>query len=468
MKTSARLLLTLLVLSVPPALTCGEAFPAASTPPLGWNSYDAYGTTVDEAQFRANALWMSAHLKRFGWHYVIIDMGWYVQNPTPPGNAPDAIVTLDSHGRYIPAPNRFPSAANGAGFAPLAAYVHSLGLGFGIHILSGIPREAVKHNQPIADSQFRAGDAVDPGAACPWNPDNMGLDAGKPGAQAYYDSIAALYASWGVDFVKADCLASKPYSGGDIGLLSGALRSSGRNMLLSVSPGPAPFEALHELRRYTNLWRISNDVWDIWDSSGDYPKGVADIFAPAAKWAPEARTGAWPDADMLAIGYLGPAPGWGAARNSRLSADEQRTLMTLWCISRSPLMIGANLTRMDDTTRRLLTNPEVLGVDQHSSDSRAVYADGNLVAWLATPSRDSGKYLAVFNLGGTSRTTEIRWPQLGITEPVVSMRDLWLRKELGPHPRLKVRLAPHASGLYRVSSGSAQPAAVPQRALGDD
>lgn len=433
-------------------LACGGAFGAAPTPPMGWNSYDAYGTTIDEAQFRANARWMSRHLKPFGWHYAIIDMGWYVQNPTPPGNAPDAIVTLDSHGRYIPAPNRFPSAANGAGFAPLAAYVHSLGLGFGIHILRGIPREAVKNNLPIANSDYRAADAVDTDATCPWNPDNMALDAGKPAAQAYYNSIAAQYASWGVDFVKADCLASKPYSGNDIRMLSGALKSSGRNMLFSVSPGPAPFEALPELRRYTNLWRISNDVWDTWNGAGEYPKGLADIFPLAAMWAPEATRGAWPDADMLAIGYLGPAPGWGAARNSRLSADEQRTLITLWCISRSPLMIGSNLTRMDDATRRLLTNPEVLGVDQNSSAARVVHVDGSLVVWLATPSTDTGKFLAAFNLGETARSVHIPWPELGIDATVSAVRDLWLRKDLGSQRELKISLAPHASELYRVSA----------------
>jgi alpha-galactosidase len=380
------------------ALTGGGAVAAVSTPPMGWNSYDAYGTTVNEAQLRANALRMSRQLKQFGWHYLIVDMQWYVRNPTPPGNAPDAVVTLDPQGRYVPAPNRFPSAVNGAGFAPLAAYVHSLGLGFGIHILRGIPREAVKNNLPIADSNYRAGDAVDIDATCPWNPDNFGFDAGKPAAQAYYNSLAALYVSWGVDFVKADCLASKPYSGNDIRMLSNALKNSGRAVLLSVSPGPAPFEALPELRRHADLWRISNDVWDIWNSSGDYPKGLADIFPLAALWAPEARAGAWPDADMLAIGYLGPAPGWGAARSTRLSEAEQRTLITLWCISRSPLMIGANLTRMDQSTRRLLTNPEVLEVDQHSTSARLAYRDGELLIWIATPRSGIGKYLAVFNL----------------------------------------------------------------------
>jgi alpha-galactosidase len=432
------------------ALMSGGAFAGASTPPMGWNSYDAYGTTIDELQFRANARWMSRHLKQFGWHYVIIDMGWYVRNPTPPGNAPDAIVTLDPQGRYVPAPNRFPSAANGAGFAPLAAYVHSLGLGFGIHILRGIPREAVKRNLPIADSEYRAADAVDMNAPCPWNPDNLGVDAGKPAAQAYYNSIAALYASWGVDFIKADCLASKPYSGTDIRMLSGALKASGREMLLSVSPGPAPIEALPELRRYADLWRISNDVWDIWNSSGDYPKGLADIFPLAAMWAPEARSGAWPDADMLAIGYLGPSPGWGEARNSRLSDAEQRTLITLWCISRSPLMIGANLTRMDGITRRLLTNPEVLAVDQFSRSAGVVYRDANFVVWAAASS--GGKYLAAFNVSETPRSLAVKWQDLGIGAPVAAIRDLWLRKDLKPRQQLQIDLPPHASVLYRVSA----------------
>ena len=428
-----------------------EVFAAAARPPMGWNSYDAYGTTVDERQFRANTLWMSRHLKGFGWHYVILDMAWYVRNPTPPGNAPDAIVTLDSKGRYIPAPNRFPSSADGAGFAPLAAYVHSLGLGFGLHILRGIPREALKSNLPIADSEYHAADAVDLDAPCPWNPDNIGLDASKPASQAYYDSIAALYASWGVDFIKADCLASKPYSGADIRMLSNAIKHSGRDMLLSVSPGPAPFEALSELRRYTDLWRISNDVWDIWNSSGDYPKGLADIFALAAQWAPQARSGAWPDADMLAIGYLGPAPGWGAARNSRLSAAEQRTMLTLWCITRSPLMIGANLTRMSGATRRLLTNREVLAVDQRSGETRVVYSENGLVVWLAEAATAAGRYLAVFNISESAQALDLGWPQIGIESPVSSMRDLWMHKDLGMLPRLHVDLGPHASELYRLT-----------------
>jgi alpha-galactosidase len=439
------------------ALGCASIRAAASPtlapkPPLGWNSYDAYGTTIDEREFRANARWMSRHLKRFGWHYVVIDMAWFVRNPTPPGNAPDANVVLDANGRYIPAPNRFPSSVNGAGFAPLARYVHSLGLGFGIHILRGIPRKAVEGNLPIAASDFRAVDAIDSSAPCPWNPDNVGVDANKSAAQAYYDSVAALYASWGVDFIKADCIASKPYSIADIRMLSQALRGSGRAMVLSLSPGPAPLEALPELRRYSELWRISNDVWDMWESSGEYPKGLADIFALSAQWAPLAESGAWPDADMLAVGYLGPAPGWGSARASRLSAAEQQTLLTLWCISRSPLMVGANLTRMDAATRKLLTNSEVIAVDQASTNARVVYGAEGLIVWRSESTIAHRGYLAVFNIGKAARAIDLNWSDVGPTASSYSLRDLWQHHDLGRQTRLRIDLVAHSSALYRLDN----------------
>jgi alpha-galactosidase len=444
-----RLLTLLLALAT---LSPAGAASRAPTPPLGWNSYDAYGTTINEDEFRANARWMSLHLKRFGWHYVVIDMAWFVRNPTPPGNAPDADAVLDAHGRYIPAPNRFPSSVNGAGFAPLAAYVHSLGLGFGIHILRGIPREAVARNLPIAGSDFRAADAVDPTGACPWNPDNVGLDASKPAAQAYYNSIAALYASWGVDFIKADCIASKPYRAADIQMLSRALRGSGRSMILSLSPGPAPLDALPELRRDSELWRISNDVWDIWRSTGDYPKGIADVFALSAQWAPLAQPDAWPDADMLAIGYLGPAPGWGVPRDSRLSAAEQQTLVTLWCISRSPLMIGANLARMKAATVKLLTNREVLAADQASTNARVVHSSQGLIAWRSESTTNQSSYLAIFNTGEEPRAINLSWDELGPASKWYSLRDLWRHVDLGRQVRLRIELTAHSSALYRLTN----------------
>ncbi len=156
---------------------------------MGWNSWDGYGTTINEAEFRANADWFAKHLKPHGWQYVVVDAEWYVTNPVAEGNSKTFQYTLDQFGRYIPPTSRFSSAANNDGFKPLADYVHSLGLKFGIHILRGIPKAAVEKNLPIAGSTYHAADAANTSDTCPWNYDNYGVDAGNPGGQAYYDSI---------------------------------------------------------------------------------------------------------------------------------------------------------------------------------------------------------------------------------------------------------------------------------------
>ena len=428
-----------------------DASALAATPPMGWNSWDGYGTTIDEKEFRANAEWFAEHLKPFGWKYVTIDMEWFVRNPVAEGNSKNSSYEMDAYGRYVPPVNRFPSSANGRGFKPLADYTHSLGLMFGIHILQGIPRQAVEKNLPIEGSSFRAEEAANKSGTCPWNPDNYDLDASKPAAQAYYDSIARLYAGWGVDFIKVDCIASRPYKGDEIRMLSEALRKTGRPIVISLSPGAAPLDKVDEMRKYAQMWRISDDIWDIWHSSVPYPQGLGDQFANVAKWAGLAQPGHWPDADMLPLGYLGPAPGWGKARQTRLSHDEQRTLMTLWCIFGSPLMVGGRLPSADEWTVSLLTNPEVLAVDQRATDSRPVISTDNIVVWRAKS--DHGYYLAAFNISGSTQKLSYKWSDLGMDGARYKLRDLWERKDLGSADGLSVELPSHGSVLYSVAGG---------------
>jgi hypothetical protein len=424
----------------------------ANTPPMGWNSWDGYGTTVTEDQFKSNAEWFAKYLKPAGWQYVVVDMEWFVTNPRPEGNSKESEFSLDQYGRYTPALNRFPSSKKEAGFKPLADYVHLLGLKFGIHILRGIPKKAVEKNLPIEGSSYRAADAADTSDTCPWNPDNYGLNAHKPAAQAYYDSIARLYASWEVDFIKVDCIASRPYKGEEIRMLSEALRKTGRPIVLSLSPGAAPLDKVDEMRKYANLWRISDDIWDLWHSTVPYPQGLGDQFANVAKWAGLSRPGHWPDADMLPLGQLGPAPGWGQARVTRLSHDEQRTLVTLWCIFPSPLMIGGALPSTDDWTLSLLTNPEVLAVDQHSTANHPAISTNKTVGWLAQPLSGDGQYVAVFNISESSTTLRYEWKDLGLTGKAYKVRDLWEHKDLGDARSMAVTLPPHASVLYRLTS----------------
>lgn len=425
-----------------------------STPPLGWNSWDGFGTTVNEEQVKSNAKWFEQHLKPYGWQYIVVDMEWFVTNPKPEGNSKLSEFSMDSYGRYTPAVGRFPSSAGGKGFKPLGDYIHSLGLKFGIHILRGIPKKAVEANLPIAGSNFHAADAADTSETCPWNPDNYGIDAAKSGAQAYYDSIAKLYASWDVDFIKVDCISSHPYRGDEIRLLSTALAKTGRPIALSLSPGAAPLEKIEEMRKYAQLWRVSDDIWDIWHSDVQYPQGLGDQFANAIKWAGLSQPGRWPDLDMLPLGYLGPSPGWGKARQTRLTHGEQRTLFTLWTIFPSPLMIGGDLPSADEWTTSLLTNREVLAVDQAGTNSHVALANEKVAVWIADSASKGSYYLAAFNRGESSAKLSYSWKELGLSGKEYALRDVWEHKDLGSAKELQVTLAPHESALYRLQGAA--------------
>ncbi|HXJ06168.1 MAG TPA: glycoside hydrolase family 27 protein [Candidatus Acidoferrum sp.] len=423
----------------------------AATPPMGWNSWDAYGETVSESDIRANAAWMAEHLKAYGWEYVVVDEGWYVTNHPTGSNGGAPEFSLDAHGRYVPAVNTIPSAANGAGFKPLADYVHFLGLKFGIHILRGIPKEAVRRNLPIAGTSYRAKAAADVSDSCPWNTYNYGLNPRSPAAQTYYDSIASLYSEWGVDFIKVDCISSHPYKGDEISMISRALRKVHRPIVLSLSPGPAPLDKAFELRRHAQMWRISDDIWDVWRSDKDFPQGVENQFARAAKWAKFSGPGHWPDADMLPLGRLEPAAGWGKPRATRLTHDEQRTLLTLWSIFRSPLIMGGNLTLCDDWTESALTNAELIGVDQQSTGSHAVISTDKTAVWLATPESGDGAYIAVFNLDAAPLSLQYSWRDLGLNRDKYKLRDLWEHEDLGSLEFLDLTLPPHGSAIYWAS-----------------
>ncbi|HJX95590.1 MAG TPA: glycoside hydrolase family 27 protein [Candidatus Acidoferrum sp.] len=428
-----------------------EHTPLAATPPMGWNSWDSYGETVTEPDIRANAAWMAEHLKSYGWQYIVVDEGWYVTNQAARPAGAAAEFSLDAYGRYIPAVNTIPSSENGAGFKPLADYIHSLGLKFGIHILRGIPKEAVAKNLPIAGSRFRAKVAADVSDSCPWNTYNYGLKPGSPAAQAYYDSIAKLYASWGVDFLKVDCISSHPYKGDEILMLSEALHKVRRPIVLSLSPGPAPLDKAADLSRNSQMWRISDDVWDVWYSDKDFPQGVGNQFARAAIWAASSGPGHWPDADMLPLGRLEPNAGWEKPRTTRLTHDEQRTLLTLWSIFRSPLIMGGNLTLCDEWTQSALTNAELIGVDQHSTDSHPVISTDKAVVWLSTPESGDGAYVAVFNLDAAPQSIHYSWKDLGLKRSKYTLRDLWEHEDLGSKEFVDVTLPAHGSAIYWAS-----------------
>ncbi len=422
-----------------------EAHRVAPTPPMGWNSWDVYGTAVTEAQVKATADAMATKLAPFGWHYVVVDIQWYAPEAKGHEYRPGTPLTMDENGRLTPALNRFPSAAGGKGFKALADYVHAKGLKFGIHIMRGIPRQAVLRNLPIIGTSLRTSDIADSDNVCRWNPDMLGVDMTKPCAQAYYNSLAELYASWGVDFIKADDMGSHLYQPSEIKALSLAIQHTGRPMVLSISPGPAPLSEAEFFQKYADMWRISDDFWDDWSL-------LKQQFDYARQWSSTIGVrDTWPDADMLPLGRLKMTDSSGIGSMTNFTPDEQRTVMTLWSIFRSPLIFGGSLTNIDDATLALLTNPEVLAVNQESRNNRPVLNRSDFCVWTAEESSSHDQYLAVFNTGNVGGVLVATWTDLGVPTGPARVRDLWRRADEGVWNEVRVTLAPHASALYRIS-----------------
>lgn len=411
----------------------------AKTPPMGWNSWDGFATTVTEAQTRAQAEVMQAKLAAHGWEYIVVDIQWYEPKATGFEYRHGAQLAMDEWGRLIPATNKFPSAVAGQGFKPLADYVHGLGLKFGLHLMRGIPRQAVAAQTPIKGTSYTAADIADTNSTCPWNGDMYGVDLTKPGAQEYYNSVFDLFASWGLDFVKVDDL-SRPYHTAEIEAIRKAIDQTGRPMVFSTSPGATPLADGEHVSLHANMWRISDDFWDDW-------KLLFEQFARVRDWIPHRGPGHWPDADMLPVGVLQMGK-----NKSHFTPEEQITLMTLWSIARSPLMIGADLTKLDGFTLGLLTNDEVIAVDQASTGNRELFHRDGLYGWLASVPGSSDQYLALFNTrSAASAAVPVKFSQLGLAG-IVNIRDLWERQNLGSATNeFSPVITPHGAGLYRVS-----------------
>ena len=406
---------------------------------MGWNSWDCYGAAVTEDTVRRNAEYMAKHLKPFGWEYIVVDIQWYQPTASSHAYLPFSDLRMDAFGRLLPAGNRFPSAAGDAGFGPLADYVHSLGLKFGIHIMRGLPRMAAHRRLPIQGSAATCADAANPNSVCAWNPDMYGLKCDLAAARDYYASIFRLYAEWGVDYVKCDDIAREyPHCRREIELISEACRSCGREIVLSLSPGPAPLEQAEHLKQYANMWRITDDFWDEW-------RLLDAMFERAEKWCVHAGPGHWPDADMLPVGALRQCYG-DPAEWTHFTPAEQRTMMTLWCMMRSPLMIGADLPKNDAFTLRLLTNGPLLEIEKSTWCAHPLYSGEDVCAWIA-PRRDgTGCYAALFNRSGETRTLTLD-PAL-LEGPWRAATELWSGAEA--KGVLQATLPPHDAAVWRI------------------
>jgi hypothetical protein len=311
--------------------------------------------------------------------------------------------------------------------------------------MRGIPRQAVAAKTPIKGTSYTAADIADTNSICEWNTDMYGVDMTKPGAQEYYDSVFELFASWGLDFIKVDDL-SRPYHQPEIEAIRRAINRTGRPIVFSTSPGATPVSAGDHVSTHANMWRISDDFWDKWSL-------LFDQFDRLRDWTPHRGPGHFPDADMLPIGVLQMGKS-----KTHFKPDEQFTLLTLWSIARSPLILGADLTKLDDFTLSLISNDEVIAVDQASANNRELFRRDGFYGWVADVPGSTDKYLAIFNTRDvptgsteTSVAVPVKLSELGFRD-ADRIRNLWTHEDLGA---FKNEFAPpinfHGAGLFRVS-----------------
>lgn len=432
--------------------------------PMGWNSYDYYDTTVNEAEVKANADFMAEHMKSAGWEYIVVDIQWYSKDAGTRRDLyqyiPYGEMEMDEYGRLQPDPVRFPSSKNGKGFAPLAEYVHNLGLKFGIHIMRGVPREAAHRHLPVMGAEMLISDIADPSSICWWNPDIYGVRKGVPGAQEYYDSIIGMYADWGVDFIKCDDICNtsmyphNPYSAAhEIEMLAHAIQKTGRDIVLSLSPGPALVEKAWHYEKNANMWRITDDFWDNWEL-------LLNMFYRCELWQNHVAEGSYPDCDMLPLGKVGK--GFGEERTTKLTREEQRTMMTLWCMFGSPLMVGAELTKLDEWTLDLLTNREVLKLLLNDYVGKQVERDENHVIWSCYNQKTNEKYMAFFNLcqkereiiyniGDVEQFAAVQREEKNVTE-VFEVKEIWSGETtVLQGTELKAQISGHGAKLFRLT-----------------
>jgi alpha-galactosidase len=407
---------------------------ATAPPPLGWSSWSStwasHGRALTEAYVGAQADAMADKLRPSGYQYVNLDDGWSKG--------------FDEHGRPQPDPGRFPN-----GIAGLAEHVHAKGLKLGVYLTPGLRVAAWKANGTVAGTQVHLQDIADP--ARQGNTQGKGdgraykIDYARPGAKEYVQSCADLLASWGVDYIKMDFVG--PGGGNvradtrdDIRAWHDALRRTGRPVWLELS-NKLSIDDAATWKAYSNGWRIENDV-EGYGKDGKLTRWakVAVRFTDAPRWASFAGPGGWNDLDSLEVGN-GDRDG--------LTPDERRTTMTLWAICCSPLIVGADLTDLDAGDLALLTNAEVLAIDQAGHVATPLSQAERQQVWRAK-GPDGTVTVALFNLGNADATVSVTWAGLGLVGRA-DVRDLWAHRDLGPsdtgHSAL---LSPHACQLLCV------------------
>ncbi|MDR6879523.1 hypothetical protein J2X61_001270 [Bacillus sp. 3255] len=406
-------------------------------PPMGWNSFDCYGCAASEEVLFDNLEVMAKRLKSAGYEYFVVDNGWFAEYEIAPGysfptakHASD--VRIDEYGRYLPSHCYFPN-----GLQPLIERAHELGLKFGLHIMRGISRKAVEQNLPIYGTPYRAADIANTADTCVWCHYNYGIDMDKPGAQPFYNAWIGQLAEWGVDFIKADDITGFPR---EIEAIVKAIEQSGRDIVLSLSPGGQTILERMDTYSTANMLRTTKDVWD----------NQRDIDRAFDKWLEfndVRKEGFWLDMDMIPFGHLSVwrpevkqqdvdstkshqeelFSGKGSERMSGLNRSQKLTFITMRALAASPLFMGGALPTTDEFSFALLTNPDMIACNQNGVMGKRVYHKEGIEVWSALKKGSLTEgWLGVFNRTGELRSVEITLQELSLLQAsVYQLRNLW-------------------------------------------
>ncbi|QMU69986.1 glycoside hydrolase family 27 protein [Streptacidiphilus sp. P02-A3a] len=419
-----------------------ESNGVGATPALGWSSwsYVRHDPTAAVIDAQADAM-KSSGLAAAGYQYVNIDDFWY-QCPGSQGPA------VDQYGRWATDATAFPASGSTNGIAVVASHVHADGLKFGIYVTPGISKQAVAENTPIQGTSYTADDIATTTSEKNYNCGGMvGIDYSKPGAQAFINSWANEFASWGVDYVKIDGVGTSDV--GDVEAWSNALRQTDRPIHLELSNSLAIGSA-STWAQYSNGWRTGGDVECYCGSNGSsFPLtdwgNIQKRFNEVAAWQPDGGPGAFNDYDSTEVGN---------GANDGLTAPERQSQLSLWSMAASPLILGTDLTHLDPTDLGYLKNKAVLAVDQDAIDASRIVDNGNQQVFTKTEP-DGSVVIGLFNYSGSaSQTVSINLADAGITGSTTAT-DLWSGSSIGTiSGNYSVNLGPGAVQLLRTPPGT--------------
>ncbi len=342
----------------------------SNIPVMGYNTFDSYGWSVTEKEFKDDVVFIDKELKQFGYKYMCLDFMWSTPGRDSRDN-PDQDENfspwryMDRYGRLIPAPDRFKESIKGNSLKYLADFIHDRGMKFGIHVMCGVPRQAVAAKSVIKGTDITCDKIVDLNAPfCTWNNEMYPIDFSKVGSEEYVESLIELYTSWEVDLIKIDDL-SFPYRKESVEAYGEAIRKSEREIVFSTSPGATPLDSGEHVSQWANMWRISPDFWDDWSAL----RLQIDTFLD---WQKYKKGDAIPDGDMVPVAALSNYGPWPSPRYSNFTYEEKRTLLSVWSIMNSPIILGGDLKQIDKPTIDLLQNPAITTIDKFARNVKLV------------------------------------------------------------------------------------------------